>query len=385
MAEAPLRPVFTERQVISSADLNLVVSHEADGAARTRRALTTPGVVSGLRLATVDVPRTLSDQTVVVTKKVTVTRGTFIDEVGRLVVAPDDVPLSETDIEGTLTEDTATAHLSYPLPVFIASSDVAQPGARSVGGGCAASGGPRRVAERYRIRIGRPGDELPRQRPTLAPGVGDDGDGRDAEVLLGFVRVHMTAGKFAEVVDSVDQVHRAVAGLRGDAVAGRAGRVAVQTADPVVAGTAVALLESTGEKVLTVGFSDGRGAMSELFSVDAKGDAFVKGALHAKRSEEGRVAVESGLINHGLRVPLPPGVSEADVASGAQVLHIQLSAWSPPGPGGTSPLVISSFGIDENRRVACHTFNPVALGAPGTPGTCAYLVVASVPPAGAQP
>ncbi len=384
MAEVPMRALFNERQILGSADLNLVVEHERRTAAQLLRALTTAGVVSGLNLVSTEVPVTTGTGDTVMTKQIRLLRGVACDDLGRLVVVPEDVPFGEDHFltaVGSATADEEHPDRSLPHPVFLAPEDRPQRTSGTVGITCSPTTGPTRVAEGYRLRVGRPGEELPRSLPPIPPGAGPDEAGTGREVLLGFVRLHLTLKRYVEHADASGTVARRYAGLRSDTVNGRQGRVVVQTSADGTVGMPALALDSGGDNVLTLGRAGAQGDLDPLFWIDAKGDVFAKGQLHGTRTA-GQVAVESGVVNHGLRVPLPAGVTDDEVTSGRVVLHVSVTPLPPP-VAGSGHLVPTVCDVSADRRVTCRFLRlPLSGAGELVDGSCRYLAIASVSPSG---
>jgi hypothetical protein len=147
------------------------------------------------------------------------------------------------------------------------------------------------------------------------------------------------------------------------------------------------VIDQTGGARLLFGTASATGTVDELFWVDAKGDLFAKGALHGTRTE-GQVAIESGVISHGLPLPLPAGVTPDEVTSGSVVLHVTLSPMYPP---EASPPTNAAYSVIELREVAGRVvsryarFDPTVTPPTVVEGICRYQIIAAVPPAGVTP
>jgi hypothetical protein len=347
----PVRPAFHEGQVLSAADLSTVVDHARDNEARIARALTTPGIVSGLRLLTADVED--SGDTV---KQARVERGMAVDIAGRLVVVAEDQPLGEELISsiGALTPESAGAARSVRYPVFLTAEDQPQAGASSGASACGETQEPTRIREGFRITIGRPGSELDLdERTALAPDVGADGDGASAPVLLGFVQLRMRAPARFVAVEDVDTPGTTVsrAGLRGSEVRSRSHDLELRTVGGAKPGTPVFVLDEKppDDTVFSLGLVTATGVDS-LVKVSRAGDMTVEGVLKA-RFKAGDVYVDSGLVSNGLRLPLPTGVTDADVTDEKVAVHTIVTPELPPPTGNVFGTV--ECRVDDDRTVHC--------------------------------
>jgi hypothetical protein len=349
----PVRPAFHEGQVLSAADLSAVVGHARDNDARITRSLTTPGIVSGLRLLTVEVQD--SGDTVLQAR---VERGMALDIAGRLVVVAEDQPLGEELVNsiGALTPEAAGSQRSVRYPVFLAAED--QPEAVTSRGstGCGETHEPTRIREGFRVTIGRPGSELDLdERSALAPDIGADGGGTSAPVLLGFVQLRTNATARFVAVEDVETPGTKVrrAGLRGSEVRSRSHDLSLRTVGGAKPGTPVLVLDEQAQddSVLKLGLMTASG-VDPLVSVSRAGDMRVVGVLTA-RFKVGDVYVESGIISSGLRLPLPTGTTDADVTDEKVAIHTSVT---PELPAAT--VVGNAFGtvecrVDDDRTVRC--------------------------------
>jgi hypothetical protein len=112
--------------------------------------------------------------------------------------------------------------------------------------------------------------------------------------------------------------------------------------------------------------------------VAANGNLTVAGSFSGRISA-GSVLATSGTATDGTLLPLPTGVSPAEVADGRVALHVYVTPRLPPTDSGLSSPAEAT--VDSDRRVRCRfRFYDPAVG-PGVderPGAVEFLVLATV-------
>ena len=385
MTDQPERPEFKDGQPLAAADLDLIVGHARNAAARHERAAHTPGIVTGLRLLGRDGPPTPDG---VVPKLVTITAGIAVDGAGREIVVPADVPLRPQqfvdDIGGSPSIDTSINNsTTFPYPVFITLDERTGPVSAFTAGGCDAAAGPGRVIEDYQIRIGRRGEHL-QLAAQQSPGPGDDLDSvtRTFRVLLGFVRFHVPAaggtGDFVAVVGELDNVRPRAAGVRAGEVVTAGDGLILRTGDPLAAGQPAVALETGGGGRLRFGKTNATGGVNEVFAVSADGNVTIAGRLDPGLVV-GSVRMYSAQATDGMVLPLPPGVDPAAVAAGKVAVHTTVTPHLPDVPG--TVFLVERCDVTPDRRARCRLHRtPVAplLLTPLTVAVCDVVMTAIV-------
>ncbi|MFI1258543.1 hypothetical protein ACH4U6_32830 [Streptomyces netropsis] len=399
---APLRPEFHEGQVLAADDLSAVVRYGRDAAARHHRYLHSWGISSGLEVS--ERARTGSAEY----KTVTVGRGTAVDASGREIVVPAPVELSTPDQGFVITDPDDTR----PRPLMLMWSDrpSAAPGAGA--GGCSGSGAAPRSEEGFVLVVGGPGDELDlAEQAPPAPDTGPDRleGGERGRVLVAFVTWGGGQdGGFTGVLPRANGVGRRYAGVLADRVSARGGTLELAAEPRPVAGR-VGLRIGGADGSLDVGRFNAAGALAPALrvlgdgSTRLQGDVTVSGSLTVTgpvRSPlvSGSVLAQSGVATHGVILPLPPQVTEDQVASGEVTVHLQVTARVQTGGGpaeggvdasgfGALPVVLRCE-VDSRRRLTCLIAWYGGLGGARQPdpprvlpGAVDYLVLAAARPA----
>jgi hypothetical protein len=402
MAEQPQRPRFRDGQPLAAADLELVVDQERDRDARHDRALHTPGIALGLQLATEDLPMSFNGSTVV-TKRITVTAGVADDGNGTQAVLAADTPLAPTQFEddvgstGQVDPEASVPGATYPYPVLLTAEDHDGPAPAFAAEGCGAATGPTRVIEDVRIRIGRRGEHitLAAQRPL---GPGDSlADAAPFRLLLGFVRYHPGLKRYVELVGELDNIRARRAGVRAGEVVTAGDQLLLRVGEPAVPGQPALVLEAANGGQLRFGRSTADGGVDPVLTSTTAGSMTVNGSLTVNGTLNpgpvvGTLRVQSGVATDGMPLPLPPGVTAADVQAGKWALHVQVTPRFPqpsPPPANVAYLV-TRCDVDAGRVVHCE-FRRLTTGSsaldPVVPAACNFLVAAAVvaSAAGASP
>jgi hypothetical protein len=275
-------------------------------------------------------------------------------------------------------------------PVFLIGRDEPAPQPPLAIGACYNAQPTRRV-EGFDIDFRRPGDELDldtQQVPDIAEGPGNG----EWTILLGFVQWDASIKHFTAVSNMLEGIGRRYAGVQADVVAARSGQLTLRTRSRNEAGKPAIVLDETDNGLLQFGMLTALGVVTPVFSVTAKGDVEAKGTISGAVAP-GSVQLQSGIATDGIVLPLPPGITEEQVANNQVTLHISLT---PRFPGAAPP----DNNIDwvavplecrleaTSRRVLCR-FRWFRLVSPlatplfhDLPGACNYVVMASVPAAG---
>jgi len=378
----PLRPLFTDGAILGAADLTTLSTLDRDRDARHARHLHTPGVASGLALTSTD------DQTAsgAAFLDVTLTAGYAVDGTGRELVAAAALPVSPDrflgEIPNPVKQPGSDISVWYPVFVHGLDADVAPTNGQL---GCQAATGPTRVAEDIEVEFGRPGDASVEQ-PVPAPDAGP-GDG-SWRVLVGFVQLDTSIGKFVEVAAEADGVRVPGAGARAGLVAGQTGRVEVRAVPATTAGVPAVTLDDGDGGSLVFGLHNGTGSIAPLMTVDASGNLEVTGTIKGVQTA-GTVLVASGTAFDGVVLPLPAGADAAAIASGALTLSVLLTPRHPAPdsrPTTGQRFIPAECRVDDERRVHCWGtwFTPGGTSTPeDASSACDYLVLVSVGQAGA--
>jgi hypothetical protein len=397
----PVRPLFRDGAILGADDLTALEQLDRDRDARHARHLHTPGIATGLELATTEATTETGARYI----DVTLQAGYAVDGNGRELVVGTAMPVSPDRFAGdnpNLVQDTSLdpkkGRITVWYPVFVHGLDSPLD---VVSGqlGCDSASGPERMAEDVEIEFGRPGGASdPQVLPAPDAGPGDGG----WRVLVGFVRLDMDSGHFVEVGTTADGVSVASAGVHAGLVAGEDGRIELRTEAAGVAGTPTIVLDAKDGGSLVFGRRKGTGEVSPLLKVDAAGNLTASGTLKGGQTS-GTLLMVSGAASDGTVLPLPAGVDPAAVASGAVALSAMLTPRypdKPPGPtlgeaaaGPVTPNPARRYlpvecRIDEHRRVHCHgTWFDAYLGTKthvDVSSACDYILLASVPAGGAS-
>ena len=377
----PLRPNFIEGQILGAADLNAQVQYDRLGAALHERTEHMWGVAQGLVLT--PKPNTTGATPYV---DIDLAVGRAVDQLGRAIVVMAPLRLQVSDFQGQV----ANPDKAKFYPVFVQTVDVGQVGDTQPGK-CSVSV-ITRYEESVQVSYGNPGSELTlldQVLPTVADGLDTTNTpGLTAKVLVGWVQYDkdINGGQFTGVNTTAANnttIHY-VGVVASDVVAG--GGVLTLHTRPDGKRFVLSITENATGATLAFGQQDGSNPVVPTFTVDEKGNVTCSGALHP--GVETSTLAESGLVFDGARLPLPPGVADADLTSGKYRVHISLT---PPAaqprpqlmPDGTSPLalpLVESCSVDSNRVLSCSIrwIDTTAFGQYVVmPAACTYLIVAS--------
>lgn len=377
----PLRPNFNEGQILGAADLNAQVTYDRLGAALHERTEHIWGVAQGLVLT----PTTNTTGTKPYVD-IDLYPGRAVDQLGRALVVMSPLRLQVSDFTGQIANRDPTKF----FPVYIQAVDVAQVGDTQPGK-CSVNL-TTRFEERVQVSYGNPGSELTlldQTLPTVADGLDTTNlPSLDARVLVGWVQFDpsINGGQFIGVNTSGANnaaIHY-VGVVASDVVA--AGGVLTLHTRPDGKRFVLSITENATGATLAFGQQDGSNPVVPTFTVDEKGNVTCAGSLQP--GVQANTLAESGMIFDGARLPLPPGVTDADLTSGKYRVHISLT---PPTaqptamlmPNGTSPLalpLVESCSVDDNRVLSCSirwvdttSFGQFVV----MPAACNYFIVAS--------
>ena len=379
------RPLFFENQILGAADLTATVEHSRGQEARHNRYLHLWGIASGLDLTGQD-----AEEEGVKFKKITLSPGLAIDGTGREVIVSQAELLSENEfMQLQLTAGLSKEQLvEVWFPVFLVGKDQKaqqQPFATSA---CDSSA-PSRKVEGYEVTFGRAGDA--RRLGEQSEGKVADGPGANGwKILLGYVQLNQTGERFTDFKDEVNGIGRKYAGVQADEVAARSGVLQLRTRTTRQSKKPALILDETDDGLLQFGSLDATGKLVPVFKVDAQGNLTAEGKIKGALTT-GNVQVESGIATDGMILPLPPGITEKQVADGEAVVQTQVSLrftgedLPPPGdppPTGQWGAFPLELWVDSERRVHCKLrwskVNPVDGSLQDHPAACNYLVLASV-------
>ena len=368
------RPVFFEGQRLAADDLDGVVDYGRAKRERHDRFVHRWGIVHGLEL-TPESGRVFAEP------------GIAVDGEGREIAL-----LERAELDPDRFQQTQGANIDPDAlyPVFLISQYVAQAPTPGPPGACGSTAGTR-IDESHDLSFGRLGDEvgLDEQVPSGLDSHPTPGEGGGAWlILLGFVQWDDANENFADAVaENSEGIARRYVGVNADVVAGHAGRLQLQTRDALTAGNPVLELSETDGGQLCFGRYTAHGKLEKLLTIASNGDVRAAGALTG-RLTTGAVQVQSGVATHGALLPLPPGITQEQVADGSATLYAlvtpRIDPRHAPDPTLDWAALVQECRVDAERRVHCricwfdldftaggiHGQNLVAQS-----GTCEYLVL----------
>jgi hypothetical protein len=299
----PLRPTFSEGQILGAADLNAQVDYERLGAVLHERTEHLWGVAQGLVLTT----QPSSDSAGNAFVGVTLSPGRAVDPLGRAIVVTAPLPLQPSDFTGQIANPDKTRF----YPVFVQAIEVPRAGDTQPGK-CGVTL-TTRVEESQQISYGTPGSEisvLDQELPTVDEGLGTPT--LNTKVLVGWVQFDITiqGGQFIAV--NTTQANgvsiRYVGVVASDVVAG--GGVLTLHTRPAGQRFMLSITEnSTGGAMLAFGQQNGSNPIVPTFSVDEKGNINYSGALQP--APIAKTLAESGSAFDGVKLQPPAGVVDS--------------------------------------------------------------------------
>jgi hypothetical protein len=385
-------PQFVEGQTLSASDLNLTVDLPQSRVDRHERMLHSWGIAQGLKL----VPSPLTTSKGQNFVQITLTAGMAIDPFGRQVVVPKDFVLRYQDFaEQVVVSPQASLSTDYPVFITYQETDVSGQGVDP--GLCNGAQASSRE-EGYEVTFGAAGDEIgANDPPSAAVSVDPDRSSLSGfPILIGFVNWDASIPRFtARKADAPFPVPLRYVGVRADEVAAQSRTLTLRNDSLATSGeTALQLQSTAGGSVLRYGgFDPSTGVVNPVFfSVDSQGNLTTNGTISGALTT-GALLVGSGAITHGIKIPLPSGVTEDQVTSGKATVYTHLSVRydlaSPPSPtAGASGVpwipALRELFVDDDRRVHCivewidsnnNLPKKVRLGA------CEYVILVGTPSA----
>lgn len=375
MSSQILRPVFSENQILAAADVNGIVNHARTARSRHNQHLHDWGIAHGLELVAEDRTDTSGAY-----KEVSLAPGVAIDGHGREIVLTETHRLSEDLFDQLNVAESVTDPADPPqYPVFLLARDQQQQRSAMAPSACLGSE-PTRTVEGFEITFGRPGDaaELETQS-AVAPGENLDASGVTWKVLLGFVQ--WDGARFSGVADQADGIGRRYAGVRAADVSAQNDSLTLRSARRTVSDKAAVVIDNQNGGELRFGLQDSSGQVIPVFTVNAKGDVTAEGKILGAIA--GGVQVESGVITDGALVPLPAGITQAQIDEGEATIQVHLSPRfqqpaSLPDPGLNQVWLMQPLECyAQERRVVCRVRWQSSGAGPGPlilPGVCDYQV-----------
>lgn len=347
------RPSFAEGQILAAADLAQLSSYPRGREERHNCRVHRWGIVTGLDLQ----PEPAKDSSGNDFARVFVAPGLAVDGEGRELLVVERQELNAEEFKNAIGGK-LDATSSYPVFLYSEYRGSGPDPSRVGPCGEASAGGS--VGEGVRIRYGVPGDETSDQTASIlssAP-TAEEGSGGWL-VLVGFVKWATAADNFADVDADAAAKHRPFIGINAAVVAGNGSQVQLQAKGEMAAGDGVLqLLQTSDGPELRFGTFKAPGQpIDPLLTIDAKGDLTTPGSLTGKRTGNS-VQVQSGVASHGIVLPLPPGVTQAQVDAGSATVHVHVSplidpADAPGIPGTDYAAVVQECRVDADRRVHC--------------------------------
>jgi hypothetical protein len=374
------RPIFFEGQILGAADLQAAVEHAAGQMARHERYLHLWGIATGLTLEATGV--TTAAPASVPYVDVIIKSGVAIDGTGREIVLAANTPLSEAafddaNVVGGASEDDW-------FPVYLVGRDEAGQVPSFSAGACTSSQASRQV-ENVIVQFGRPGSAADLDKQKLPDSASGPGSGAWL-VLIGFVQWNSKISKFKDIKNTDQGIGPRYAGVRADEVAARGGALALRTRQRSEVGAPAMIMDNAHGGEFRFGLQNAAGDVTPVFTVNAKGDLKAEGTISGAVTP-GKFKVQSGTATDGVILPLPLGVTDAMVASGKAIVHIQLT---PRLGGAPTPTLSDKWGgfslecfVDSDRRLHCLIrWLKLDSTAPPTiqdsPGLCDYLLLVAV-------
>jgi hypothetical protein len=321
MAEYVKRAAFYEGQFVGAADLNLTVSYDRDAFARHERLQHTWGIVAGLGVVPADRTTGAAPQEKKF-QEMTLDPGVAVDGRGRVIVVTEPTRLPE---DAFIDAGVAISQVDAAYPVFVQGRDE-DANESSLGGDCQ-SASPNRANEKFEIVFGRVNDAAnhdPQQEVDVIDGAPGSAD-TPWRVLVGFVQFDRTIGKFTKFLPSSEGVGRRYAGVRAADVIAIGDRLVLRTGELTEAGApALQLSKAKDDKSqLQFGPQGAGGALTPVMTVDTDGNLTVTGKIVGALA--GGVQVQSGVAVDGMLLPLPPGITQQKIDSGAVAIQSQVT------------------------------------------------------------
>jgi hypothetical protein len=174
------------------------------------------------------------------------------------------------------------------------------------------------MIEGFNITFGRVGDAMELDTQTEDTAAASGG----WRILLGFVE--WNGDRFSASHEEADGIARRHAGVRAEDVTAPNERLSLRSADRTVADKATLVVDNENGGEMRFGLQNEQGEVTApVFTVNANGD--ITAAGKSLGAIAGGVQIESGVVTDGALVPLPAGITQAQVDSGEASIQIHLS------------------------------------------------------------
>jgi hypothetical protein len=375
MSSSPTLPVFQEGQILSAASLTAMVDYARGQTARHERYLHDWGIGAGLVLKA----NPNRDSNGNSFADVILSPGVAIDGYGAEIIVPAAYALDYNDFQSQkITTDDPNAL----YPVFLQGQITTLTSNSSAQGSCNGSQTSQSTLG-YAVSFGRPGDEST-ALAQVPPGDFTTGAGPNVngwKILVGFVQWSAAANRFSGVAAHSGSSFPKYAGVQADTVRARGSSLTLSTQQNPV------MLVLDGTEGLQFGLPDpASGQVRAVFTVSPQGDLTMRGTNPVISQ------FSSGTASDGMLIPLPGGITQAQVDSGAIVLttHVTPRYQGSRAPGfATGDWTMAPLECRlDGRRVCCrvrwsHNGTFPQPGAGGNTidvaGVCDYLVIAAPP------
>lgn len=370
------RPTFYEGQIVSAADLNILLENARAGLAQHERYLHTPGIAVGLQLVGT-ARNTLGGDAY---QEIVVQPGLALDGNGRHLALIEAERLSEDTFNDA---NVAISDAAAWYPVFLSGRDEISSAIAGTQIACF-SASPTRIQEIAAPDFGRVDEADPQNRVGVGIADGPASDGVPWRVLLGFVQWNSAIKRFTKVQPSNGTASPTYVGVRGDSVEAQGGKLALRAASPGEAAKPAVEIDTAAGGELRFGLQNSSGQVVPVFSVKANGDLFAAGKISG--AVAGGAQFQSGSATDGMLLPLPPGISQAMVDQGSATVLAHVTPHYgvpslPPLPAGERWLAFPiECRIDSQRRVHCRTRWTATDATPAIelPGACDFQLTAMV-------
>jgi hypothetical protein len=372
----PERPVYFEGQILAAADLTSAVDYGRGQVARHERYLHSWGIAEGLGLTTTS----KTDPTGKGYVEVTLDQGVAVDGTGREIIVPQAVTLSTTDF--SIANPSGLANTNYPI--LLHGIDSTPSAAPLTTGACGSASQPTRTQEDFALTYAGPGADIGLDQQNVPDeSAGPSPDlAHPWEILVGYVQWDPSISQFT----AASITGRRYAGVMADTVAARSGTLALQSQPTAIPGQPVLMIG--GDPPLTFGLYKGGTDVDARLTVSAEGNVVATGTIQGALTP-GEIRVQSGTATDGVVIPLPPGITGDQVASGAVTLYLYLTPHTPQSTTQGSWYVPVECDVDSNRQLTCQVIlgSSTLLTSPvPQPGAADYLIVATAAsPNGATP
>jgi hypothetical protein len=378
----PLRPKFSEGQILGAADLTAHVDYERLGSVLHERTEHLWGVAQGLALTPKDNQDAANNKYI----DVELSPGRAVDQLGRSIVVMAAMPLEPK----TFLEQIANPDRNKLYPVYVQAALVDKVGDTQPGK-CGITLVTRQE-ESVQVSFGNPGSEIAvfdRELVTVDQGFGKQT--LNDKVLVGWVqfdpKISNNEGRFTALATQANGVSvRYVGVVASDVVAG-GGTLTLHTR-PSGQRFMVSIAENPqGGCVLAFGKQTGTDPIVPVFTVDDKGNVRFEGALSP--SPIAKTLAGSGLAFDGGKLPLPSGVTQPDVDDDKVLLHmsvtplpLQPTSMTMPDNTIVEAIPLIECSVDPDTRIVRSVVRwadptKAASNYFEEPNPCRYVIIAS--------